>query len=430
LPDALERIHRAYTSAPIAEDVEITLATPAGVSRRDVFIALDAQPSGIRAMFLELGPLRVFAESRAEGGRLLIDRPLNHREYAEIELRGPIAPALLARHMPPVPLPQIAIASGVWSVDYAAPGADDAGGELSFTGVRWLGAAIDPRGQRLTLVGRAGPDAAAPSVRVSADALTGRVLDASIEWSDRASALDLRVRAIEIPDAPLAWRVTPDGRERVPTAADLLVSTEPRRIGTEMPELPLVTASGAGWPWRTLLDAPPGEPLSAGRVAVLILARNAVLREDPDAVARLFVALRAAAGKDAEGISVTPAVALGAIVDLSAWTPDHVRDIAEAWKDRARVVYAIGGSATLDAIAPGADAVAVVIGPAGEILGIIEPPASSGDALRDGEARAQLTERFRVAFEPIRRLVRVHREAQGDPAHENAPDAGGEEDPD
>lgn len=210
---ALEASMAAYSTKPCADEMTVKFRAPGSEQRVDTFVIRlqpgDTPRSGPRRMFLDLGQLKVFADQ----GTLTAISTAAPGKFAQKEYTPPLTPAVLATFLPPVPLPQLALASGDLK-QLRAP--------TPYTpGVVWSGAAPDPLARPETIViegsGDAGP------VTLTTNAETGRLikLTATIHGRGGDSLLELASRALPEPGDPASWAIKTEGRERVASVSEL-----------------------------------------------------------------------------------------------------------------------------------------------------------------------------------------------------------------
>jgi hypothetical protein len=209
---ALEAACDAYARKPSADEITVKFKAPGAEQRSDRFVVRlepgDTPRSGPRRMFLDLGQLKVYAE----GGTLTAVNTAAPGKYVQREYTPPLTPATLVTFMPPVPLPQLALAD------------EDPKQTRSLTPytpeVRWATAEPD-MSLRPPTVSIQGSGPTGPStLTTSAD--TGRVLRLTATIHGRAgdSTLELTSRAVD-PGDPASWAIKTEGRERVASVGEL-----------------------------------------------------------------------------------------------------------------------------------------------------------------------------------------------------------------
>ncbi len=209
---ALEACTAAYSRRPCADEMTIKFKAPGSEQRSDRFVVRlepgDTPRSGPRRMFLDLGQLKIYAER----GTFTAINAAAPGKYAQKEFTPPLTPAVLASFMPPVPLPQLALAG------------DDLKGLKALTpytpDVTWTSADPDPSAKPQTIIIQGSGQACSATLTTSAD--TGRMvkLAATIRGRSGDSTLELTCHAVD-PGDPASWAIKTEGRERVATVADL-----------------------------------------------------------------------------------------------------------------------------------------------------------------------------------------------------------------
>src|SRR5262245_3593820 len=140
---ALQDLHTAYART-FAEETTVRFRAVGGSERGDdLVIRVQARPGeGVQRMLLKAGVLRVYAA----GGRVTAISTSNPAKYVQQTYQEPLTPASLAGLMPPIPLPQLALAAGHAAFRSPTPYTPD---------VAWTDAVVDEsvRGKTVTLTG-------------------------------------------------------------------------------------------------------------------------------------------------------------------------------------------------------------------------------------------------------------------------------------
>ena len=209
---ALEACMAAYSTKACADEMTVKFRSPGAEQRTDrLVIRLEpgATPrSGPRRMFLDMGQLKVYAEA----GVLTAINTAAPGKYAQKEYAPPLTPAALAKFLPPVPLPQLALAGDdLKRLRTLTPYTPD---------VTWLSAEPDLTVKPGTVVIQGSGPSGPATLTTSAD--TGRIIKfaATIRGRSGDSTLELTSRAVD-PGDPASWAIKTDGRERVASVSDL-----------------------------------------------------------------------------------------------------------------------------------------------------------------------------------------------------------------
>ena len=328
------------------------------------------QPGGPleRSMRVDLGPLLVFAA----GTRLVAVNARNPGTYFEASLRDGLTAAAIREVMPPLPFPQAAWALG-------DPGPGGIGGVLAAT--QWTDlTAAEGEACRVTLVG------ATPWGNARATVDPGSPPYASLcTWeSPVGTGAGLRISvSVErlTRSEPGGWVLATEGRMRVASMADLKAAEPPVAPGERMPVMGIMTAELGSWSLAEALETVSDGPLNdvddtrpVESFAVLVLARP-----DAPGAAGAAEAARAAAaafGRDLDrrrhtGRTTLPRcfVRVVNVMDLNQISdPSGARAKAAAQplptsEPSSVPLFAAGGKPLMDAFAPGAAVIVLVVGP-------------------------------------------------------------------
>lgn len=346
----LQELYAAYRAGPVADEVLVTIRAGGQERQETIRVSLQArriQPPTEPRFLLDLGRLRLSAIP----GLAVAAQPSDSTTCVAWPFEGDPTPDDLARVLPPLPLPQLAIAFG----------RDDAlASPTPYTpGVTWTSASATDAGAHptSTLVGHS----AAGPITMTMDARTGRLreLVAELASDPQPVTIELACRAID-PGDPGAWPIDPAGRERLASLADL---GRPRPLitpGRPIPDLPISTLDGTEWSF----------PESAAPTLILFFRVPA----DADRAAaidlRVQTVMRALAGfaepvaSGASPAGAPPAQPESIIVVAVFRLPDATRERLDALPARRPVpLFTTAASATIDRFAPGADAALVVMDP-------------------------------------------------------------------
>lgn len=357
-----------------AEEVVVRFRAPQLGERAETFsIRVDPGPdpeTRPARVLLELGRLRVLFA----GGRMIAVNEAAPDHFVLEPYEGPITPELVARLLPPLPLPQLALARvhndmlatlTPYTIDIRwSDGMLDAGSRPPIMGLRGSGALA------------AGGSGGVVGVELLANADDARLMRIRVQMraGNGESVLDLSMRPIESGD-PATWSIDTTGRERVASLADLrpLARAGPIAIGSPVPDLTFTRADASPWSLYSALRAaealvPPGqEP----RPVALILVRLPAGQMEADRRLRAASAGYAALhSPQAAGVAAASVAAAG-ITPLGEFNRDRLDAARATWQNltasiragaRDELLWGHSPSQTLDLFDPGANAVLVLIG--------------------------------------------------------------------
>ena len=377
---ALHDVAQAYAQT-LAEAVTVKYRAVGSPERSDEFVIRMQEPSaagaGPRQVYLELGPIRACAAA----GSLTVTSSSAPGKYYLKEYSGPFTPAALASALPPLPVPQLALAGG--------PAFRD---PTPYTpGVTWTEAAIDEsaRPPTVTLTG------SCPKGRVVvvANAQTGRLQKLTANLLEGEAVLELTCRAID-PGDPTGWAIPVAGKEQVAALADLRTSASKLNgqvlVGQTVPDMTFTRTDLTPWSLQAALTAAAEgrEPGAAGPPIALLLFRYT---GTPERVAeavrdaktglgaiRIVSHGRALPGEDpqkVDPIAMTSASAV--IIELGEFSKERLEEARRGWgmiaRARARnsamdipgdeLMWGPAAGPSIDRLAPGATAAIAVIGP-------------------------------------------------------------------
>lgn len=374
-------ITRAYRAGPIAESVRVTIQRGDEVREDTLTVrVLSPATTGHAMLRLELGPLRISAATDSITGQIIAQHVRDTTAYASWRFEGPLTPTTLARYIPPVPAPQLALALGDPSADLIpqAPA------------ITWHGATRERLAGR-SIVRLTGRSRNRP-VTLRADATSGRLIDltAMIGSDDPPTRLTLTCTPID-PGAPELWLLSTAGRQRLASLAQLSPRPVPIRPGEPFP-LPILLDRRAQ-PWlieRALASSPrtgrrPETPLAAlvffdAHDADTLDATLAEARTGLDAIglAQQELTARANAAIEQGGratlVRFHPLpVALIALAQARQQRTRVFEATDRAWPDEQadRVCWSPSIGLTLDRIAPGARTVLALVDASGTLVDVI-----------------------------------------------------------
>lgn len=289
----------------------------------------------------------------------------------------------VARRLPALPLPQIALAL------------DDLHSPLALTAytprLEWLGAVVDrTRGATtVRLVGRT------PTGRAAIELLRGRLVSytADLPAADGIATLEVAFEPIEPGDHD-AWRVDTRGRRLITSLSGLAALERPLRIGDRMPIVSLYSGAAEV---RRVLDA---------SYTALILVRDpsdaawwsegedeafASARAGVEGVVgfRRELTRRSFRSPRVGGMSGIPRVETLVVVLLEAggasvgrFASYHERWRADGGQAAEQLVWSPARRLTLDRIAPRSPAAVVLMKRDRSIVAVVELPAKADDVAR------------------------------------------------
>ncbi|MFN0133270.1 MAG: hypothetical protein ACKVW3_12190 [Phycisphaerales bacterium] len=380
---AFDDIRDAYR-AVVADEVTVTLNGPARLERTEAYIVrlkFDASDSSSPSQALfELGSLRLWLG----GGRIAATYSTNTDQILEATFDGPITLATIARAVPPVFVPQLALA-------------DAASSPLPFIGpVSWTSASAD-ESERPPLMSLVGSTPHGP-VTLTADLVSARLrtFAAVLRGGDDPVTIELVVRAIDAGD-PATWEIKRGDRQPVATLAELIASRPPKRIapGQPMPDLTLTRDDMTPWSLNAAM------PLDSTTPLAILLFRSP---STPERAAEIT--------RDARtGLAVLRAMKLGqpvpggepstaprdfesvaaSIIELGEYRPERIdeaaRGLGTITRDRATsgpaqsgadaLMWAPSAANSIERFSADAAAIIIVVGPDRRLRGIVTLDARS-----------------------------------------------------
>jgi hypothetical protein len=389
----LDDLREAYAGT-IAEEMVVRYRGPQATERSEtIVVRIDPGHDPARRpqkMYLELGQLRVLL---THGEMTAINRTAPGRYFAA-RYQGSITPEVIALLLPPLPLPQLALATGDDPFSSPTPYTHQ---------IAWTSAVAEPdaRPPTMRMVG-AGPRS---SVIVTANVNTARLmrLESLIRTPAGDARLDLSIRAID-PGNPDLWLIDTGGRQRVDSLAELrpTVRLGPIPVGEPVPDLSFTYAETSPWRLYSALRAaeavaPPGE--APQPVALILLRITAEPAQVEDRLREAHAAATALARRQRRPAQI----AVAGITTLGDFNPDRWNAARAAWLNllqrqpipghRDELLRGHAPGQTIDIFAP--DAVAILI--------MVNADRTLGSVLRlDGLSSAQITAALRdpPAHEP------------------------------
>jgi hypothetical protein len=357
----IDDLRESY-SLIIAEEVEVRYRAPQAPVRTDSFTVRidpgadpDHRPARLR---LDLGPLRIhFAD-----GQMTAISQAAPEVYFQQRYQGPITPALLARMLPPLPLPQLALAT-VAGDTFSSPA-------VYTPDIHWISGTLDAdvRPAIMTMIG-SGPSG---NVEVIANAETARLLRVllQIRSAGAEAPMELTMRAIE-PGEPETWAIDIDGRRPVNSLSELRPQSRPGPLapGREVPDIGFTAPDNTRWSLYSALRASSAAAAPGREPApiAIILFRLPVGEEQSGAQLRqAAAALEAVRGQQQTGRVFDVAVA--GITQLGEFNPDRVGAARAAWSNLhtstapPHLLLGYSSSQNMDLFDPDASAALVLIG--------------------------------------------------------------------
>lgn len=363
--EVLGRVREHYRSGPVCERMRIEVRADSGrVARSWVVARMD----GRRSLLLDLGVLRIAADSRTVTA--VHDRNQQTFFSAALSGEGELSLARLWRVIPPVPLPQFDLA---WAEDVERPA------ELGVYArhVRWESAEREARA--------AGP----ARVLLSGTCDGGKV--EMVVRGDELQELDIRddVRGatVKIQVSPVRpcraedTRLSTAGRSPVPRLSDLRPRSGVLSVGAAVPEMQLSTSAGQVQRLKDLYT-PPAEYFPAPPTDRLVLVFSRLGRDplgaalekmgrvEPDALGRelgkmqreIYTATPAKPGE--RDSALLPAFNFAEVLVME--TPPAadvllslIKREREAWGDH--LAWTTNAAASVDLFAAGGESLAIVL---------------------------------------------------------------------
>jgi hypothetical protein len=315
---ALSDAREAYRAGSVADHVRLTIRPAGRATFREDFIVRtapqSADPARPAAVLLELGDLRVYAS----GGTLTAASQRSHVSFFQAQYAAPppappdaATPAALAPILPPLCLPQLALAFSAED-----PVTTSIADFTAYTPrITFTSATADEKGGLVALTGQSHPPhgSAAPApVALVIDARTGRLRRfetrlapdgaggaGAPEGASGDTTLLLEFAPLE-PGDPAAWAIDTAGRTRVEILSDLRPQPGDILRGRNVPDFTLADLKSQPWSTAAALAAPAGPGLSPPTHVAILFVRDA--EADPHA---LPAARRALAGLPAHVVTRT-----------------------------------------------------------------------------------------------------------------------------
>jgi hypothetical protein len=379
---ALTDLRNAYAKTT-ADEMSVRFRARGGGDRTDtIIVRIQNSPDGPQRMLLDMGALRIYAAA----GKLTAINTAAPGRYVEKAYTGVLSPASLADLIPPVPLPQLALAAGRGAFNSPTPYTPS---------VSWTSAQVESLVHVRSLVlNGSNPNS---TVTVWANPDTGRLtrLTATVRKHDSESTVELAIHPVD-PGDPASWAIKTEGRERAASLADLR-SAAPRpapeiAIGQPVPDLSFSKPDLTKWSLHAALadavkEAAAGAPSPP---VILVLFRSPPQADKAEAIARDakagLAALRTAATSTDLSRLAHPLTAAAVVIELADFNQDRWQEIARDWAAGSNprvgaddLLWASSGAQTIDRLAPGAQAVVIVVAPDRNLRAAIRLDGRAGD---------------------------------------------------
>lgn len=351
----MEALRESYRARAAAERIIVAVSGPSDTIRRSIVLRIEPgapDDPGPRQARIDLGDLRVWATA----DRMVCEHAGDPTRYFEAPLPGHVTPGALAEVLPPIPVPQLALATT--DLEATSNLFDHA------RDIRWRSLSRARRGGEEVAILEGDAELGAITLISTFHDLRLR----SIRLAAEAGTLELTIREIE-GGSPETWPIATEGRVRIDTLRALRTAPGPIPIGAPLPDLRVRTRLGEeSIPLDGLLgDAP--TCLIVHRVPVDAGIAEAI---EQDARAALS-ACRATAGARPVILSA---------VELAAGTPERVGTLLERWREwggEAPIAWHDSPALTIGRLAPGRDACIAVIDGGRRLVGIISLDGRAAD---------------------------------------------------
>jgi hypothetical protein len=378
---ALTDAHAAYAGEPTAERVRIAIRARAGaLLREEMVVRIRPGKAGNhepRRVALELGELRVVTVD----GTLLATNIRNETACYAAEFDGEVTTAVLDRLLPPLPVPQLALAGASDPSAGGAGTAEVSDGWTPYTPhIVWERGTIDEvkRSDVVVLTGRSepAPDGSGLSgtVAVAIDVHTGRLRRLEAKLADGDLELTMEFDPIATEPAPV-WSISETGRTRLKQLSELRARPGDLVPGRPVPEIGLIDLDWKPWEIRSVLGR---EGAAKVDWLALVLVTDAGA-EDGAAAKSAVEPLLLRPQQSGQGAMVVVFIAGGAGADTRA----KVRAAAERWGPG--MLWTASREKTLDRFAPGAGAALVIISADRTLRCIVALDGRGADSARIAE---------------------------------------------
>lgn len=366
--ELLRRVRDAYRSGPVQERIELRFQDGDRTERETIHFGVDAS-APLRRLRIDLGETTLYAQAPApgpgpieppgegDGGHIDVLLASSEQQFVRLPIER-LTRAEIARHLPPIGLPQLE-----WAI----------GGEFSphaflSRSVQWRSVAPGGSGAagetyRLSGVSRAGV------VGLEVDARTWRLRNATYAVDDeqRDATVRLEIHPLE-PTPPERWAPDVEGRTRLTSLADLRPSRRPLEPGEAFPSGWLLDVSGEPWPLADAARAPQG----TRRWVMLVAFRYDASPEALDRTLLLAEAgvtlaeqIRRALREIGEsGARIEVDIRVAPVFDVGTFSRPRLERLADRWRlssGETALLWMLAPTHTLERLAPGADVALVAI---------------------------------------------------------------------
>lgn len=379
----------AYASAPYAERLEIEVTDIEGrVMRSSIRLRVDprrldadarsnrpdldidtdgAGPVRPSQVWIELGALRLWAGP----GELIAIHGRDSSGWWGVKEDDSSAAGLLRRRVPPMTLPSLAILSGDLPLSPLAPE------------IEWIGVTPTESQDGWVLAGRAGDVA----IQAMFDRATHRLARLVVAGASVGSAQRVSITARPEPiDKPASWKPAIDGRQARDSLSEILRVPATVHVGDPLPRLACVREDGRAWSIRDVLTPPGASNGIEASPGVALLLMRATVDGTPADLSDVRAALSAIRAIDRDRVreaaisGSTQQVArlkgvpcvVFELESFSAQDFDRIaRDLTDLAGDDPGIVWTSPARQSIDAVAPNAASVAVIVDAGGVIRAVM-----------------------------------------------------------
>lgn len=390
----LDSIRTAYTSKPTADEVRVAVkdnVTRVGESDRFTIRIDPGQGQTPARILLEMGNLNIYIE----GSDVTAISTASPGEYYSAKLPGPPTPLNIARVLPPIPAPQIAMACR------------EADAQRHLTpysiNVNWSDGEVDSARPPVSkLVGSS--DAGSVELKAGANGrLTHFTMEITSIRPGRAATLSTGTTTLDMaiapvnPGDPAKWAIATEGRVRVESLSLLRGAftppPKPAPVISEVPDFQFTRPDGSSWALSKVLADPAHPTLALILYRVTSPEKAGAASRDAHAACAALEAVRKAALPDAAPLPAF-AVAAAVVVDPGPYGPEQLQAERRAWTEAActqEVLAAGSAEQSIDRIDAKAAAVLGLIGADRKLIAALPLDGRSADpAALAGAIRAAL----------------------------------------
>jgi hypothetical protein len=361
---ALQDLTDAYSAGPTADEISARV-TYRGLDRTEglsqaytVRIDPDPETRSLRRVLLELAPLRAYFGD----GRMVVVSTSAPDKYYEAAFHPPLTNATVQQLLPPVPAPQLVIASGLR--------AQDAADLTPYTPAVSFSSAIASTRVRPPVMLISGTSNTGP-VTLMVDVQSGRLSRFTADiGGPQPTSIELSCRAAE-PGDPAQWSPDISGRQRVADLSELRPSPPlPLKAGDRAPDLSFSHPEQRVWSLLETMGANPDRPVA------LVLWRWSREAQRADAAMKAAQGASRVISRLGGEFPRHAGPGFAAVtLELADYTGVLLAELGRRWKsgaaDAPELYWSPSAARSIDRFAPEADAVLVVIAPDRRILSII-----------------------------------------------------------